>query len=68
MLLRFVEKTKVKGKYQVAIVDDVKVSREGNVRSAIVRYNSIRTLPQGKETRQAIKFIGLFRDSVLFFQ
>ena len=30
-------------------MDDVKASRDGNVRSAIVRYNSIRTSPQGKE-------------------
>ena len=49
------EKTKVKGKYRLAIVDDVKVSRDGNVRSATVRYTSIRTSPQGKETRQAIQ-------------
>ena len=49
------EKTKVKGKYRLAIVDDVKVSRDGNVRSAIVRYNSIRTSPQGKEMRQTIQ-------------
>ena len=49
------EKTKVKGKYRLAVVDDVKVSRDGNVRSAIVRYNSIRTSPQGKEMRQTIQ-------------
>ena len=49
------EKTKVKAKYRLAIVDDVKVSRDGNVRSATVRYTSIRTSPQGKETRQAVQ-------------
>ena len=49
------EKTKVKGKYRLAIVDDVKVSRDGNVRSAVVRYTSIRRSPQGKETQQAIQ-------------
>ena len=49
------EKTKVKGKYRLAIVDDVKVSRDGNVRSAVVRYTSIRRSPQGKETQQSIQ-------------
>ena len=49
------EKTKVKGKYRLAIVDDVKVSRDGNVRSANVRYTLVGTSPQGKEIQQAMQ-------------
>ena len=48
------ETTKVKGKYRLAIVEDVKTSADGQVRSATVRYSSVRTSPQGKETVQAI--------------
>ena len=49
------KKTKVEGKYRLAIVDDVKVSKDGNMRSAVVCYTSIRSSPQGKEILQAIQ-------------
>ena len=49
------EPSKVKAKYRLAIVEDVKTSGDGCVRSATVRYSSIRTTPQGKEIVQAIR-------------
>ena len=48
------ETTKLKGKYRLAIVDEVNTSADGQVRSATVRYSSIRTSPQGKETIKPI--------------
>ena len=38
-----VEPTSLKAKYKMGIIDDVKVSRDGRVRSAVVRYNNIQT-------------------------
>ena len=35
------EPTKMKARYKLAIVEDVKVSRDGFVRSARLRYNNI---------------------------
>ena len=49
------EPTKVKAKYRLAIVDDIKTSDDGCVRSATVRYSSIRTSPRGKEIVQVIR-------------
>ena len=49
------QKTKVEGKYRLAIVNDVKVSQDGNVQSAVVCYTFIRRSPQGKETQQSIQ-------------
>ena len=49
------EPTKVKAKYRLAIVEDVKTSGDGCVRSATVRYSSIRTSPKGKDIVQAIR-------------
>ena len=46
--------TKVKGKYRLAIVDDVNVSSDGCVRSATVRYSSVRS-SQGKDTLQTVR-------------
>ena len=36
-----IEPSKLKAKYKLGIIDDVKVSRDGNVRSAVVRYNNV---------------------------
>ena len=49
------EPTKIKAKYRLAVVDDVKISDDGCVRSATLRYSSIRTSPNGKETVQVIR-------------
>ena len=49
------EPTKIKAKYRLAIVDDVKISKDGCVRSATLRYSSIRTSPKGKEIVQVIR-------------
>ena len=49
------EPTKIKGKYRLAVVDDVKTSNDGCVRSATLRYSSIRMSPNGKEIVQVIK-------------
>ena len=38
------EPSKLKSKYKLAIVDDVKVSRDNLVRSAVVRYNNIQNV------------------------
>ena len=48
------ETTKLKGKYRLAIVNEVYTSTDGQVRSATVRYSLIRTSPQGKETIKPI--------------
>ena len=50
--------------YRLAIVDDVKVSRYVNVRSATVPYTSVRTSLQGKEIQQAMQV----HRSVKYFQ
>ena len=49
------EPTKVKAKYRLAIVDDIKTSNDGCVRSATVRYSSLRTSPRGKDVVQVIR-------------
>ena len=49
------EKTKIKGKYRLAIVEEVNTSTDGQVRSATVRYSSIRVSPRGKEIVQAVR-------------
>ena len=49
------EKTKVKAKYRLAIVDQVKFSSDGNVRSATLPYTSIRTSPRGKDICQTVR-------------
>ena len=43
-VVMIVEPTKLKAKYKMGIIEDVKVSRDGKVRSAVVRYNNIQTL------------------------
>ena len=48
------ETTKVKSKYRLAIVDEIKTSADGQVRSATVRYSSVRTSPQGKEQVKSV--------------
>ena len=49
------EPTKVKAKYRLGIVDDVKTSNDGCVRSATVRYSTFLTNAQGKDVVQAIR-------------
>ena len=49
------ETTKLKGKYRLAIVEEVFTSNDGRVRSAIVRYSLISTSPKGKETVKQIR-------------
>ena len=44
-LVHIVEKTKLKAKYRVAVVDSVKTSGDGLVRSAVLRY----TIPKKQE-------------------
>ena len=43
-VVMIVEPTKLKAKYKMGIIADVKVSRDGRVRSAVVRYNNIQTI------------------------
>ena len=50
-----VEATKIKGKYRLAVVDEVFTSSDGRVRSALVRYSLVNTSPQGKETVKQIR-------------
>ena len=40
-ILMIAEASKLKAKYKLAIVDDVKVSRDNIVRSAVLRYNNV---------------------------
>ena len=35
------ETSKLKSKYKVGIVEDTKVSRNGHVRSAVIKYNNV---------------------------
>ena len=42
-VVMIVEPTSLKAKYKMGIIDDVKVSCDGRVRSAVVRYNNIQT-------------------------
>ena len=43
-VVMILEPTKLKAKYKMGIIADVKVSRDGRVRSAVVRYNNIQTI------------------------
>ena len=47
-LVMICEDSKVKAKYKMAVVDDVKTSTDGVVRSATVRYCNIRSTPNGE--------------------
>ena len=42
------EPTKMKARYKLAVVEEVKVSRDGFVRSAILRYNNITSVMNNK--------------------
>ena len=49
------EPTKVKAKYRLGVVDNVKTSGDGCVRSATVRYTSVQATAQGKDRVQTIR-------------
>ena len=49
------ENTNIKGKYRLAIVEEVNTSTDGQFQSATVCYSSVRTSPPGKEIVKAIR-------------
>ena len=49
------EPSKVKAKYKLGIVDSVKMSGDGCVRSATIRYASIQKYPHGGDKIQIIR-------------
>ena len=54
-LVMICEPTKIKAKYRLGVVDDVKTSNDGCVRSATIRYVCIQKNPRGEDKVQTIR-------------